>query len=123
MKKVKLATSHGDIVLALDDENAPATVANFLEYVDAHHYDNTIFHRVIGGFMIQGGGFEPGMRQKPTRAVRRSLIVAWARNGCASTSPTDSPAMRTRSARPVGKNRSTPRSRPRWALANKASPG
>jgi len=68
MDKVKLTTSHGDIVLALDSENAPATVANFLQYVRDGHYDNTIFHRVIDGFMIQGGGMEPGMNQKRTRA-------------------------------------------------------
>ena len=68
MTRVKLSTSEGDIVLALDDENAPATVKNFLQYVRDGHYDNTIFHRVIDGFMIQGGGFEPGMKQKPTRA-------------------------------------------------------
>jgi len=67
MTRVKLQTSHGDIVLALDDADAPATVANFLQYVRDGHYDNTVFHRVIDGFMIQGGGFEPGMRQKPTR--------------------------------------------------------
>jgi len=68
MKKVKLHTNHGDIVIALDDENSPATVANFLQYVNDRHYDNTIFHRVIDGFMVQGGGFSPGMQQKPTRA-------------------------------------------------------
>ena len=62
MTRVKLSTSEGDIVLALDDENAPATVKNFLQYVRDRHYDNTIFHRVIDGFMIQGGGFEPGMK-------------------------------------------------------------
>ena len=67
MKKVRLSTSHGDIVLALDDENAPATVANFMQYVADGHYDNTLFHRVIDGFMVQGGGFAPGMQQKPTR--------------------------------------------------------
>ncbi len=65
---VILHTSHGDIMLELDAENAPATVANFLQYVRDGHYDNTIFHRVIDGFMIQGGGMEPGMKQKPTRA-------------------------------------------------------
>jgi peptidyl-prolyl cis-trans isomerase B (cyclophilin B) len=65
---VVLHTNHGDITLELDTENSPATVANFLEYVRAGHYDNTLFHRVIPGFMIQGGGFAPGMRQKPTRA-------------------------------------------------------
>jgi peptidyl-prolyl cis-trans isomerase B (cyclophilin B) len=66
---VILHTSHGDIKLELDAENAPATVANFLQYVRDGHYDNTIFHRVIDGFMIQGGGMEPGMKQKPTRAT------------------------------------------------------
>ena len=68
MSNVILHTNHGDITLALDSENAPATVANFLQYVRDGHYDNTVFHRVIDGFMIQGGGFEPGMKQKPTRA-------------------------------------------------------
>lgn len=65
---VRLKTTHGDIVLELDADKAPKTVANFLEYVQAGFYDNTIFHRVIDGFMIQGGGFEPGMKQKATRA-------------------------------------------------------
>jgi peptidyl-prolyl cis-trans isomerase B (cyclophilin B) len=65
---VVLHTNHGDITLELDTENSPATVANFLAYVRAGHYDNTLFHRVIPGFMIQGGGFAPGMQQKPTRA-------------------------------------------------------
>ena len=65
---VILHTSHGDITLELDAANAPATVANFLQYVRDGHYDNTIFHRVIDGFMIQGGGMEPGMKQKPVRA-------------------------------------------------------
>jgi peptidyl-prolyl cis-trans isomerase B (cyclophilin B) len=63
-----LHTNHGDITLELDAENAPRTVENFLQYVRDGHYDNTIFHRVIDGFMIQGGGMEPGMKQKPTRA-------------------------------------------------------
>lgn len=65
---VKLSTSLGTITLDLDAERAPETVTNFLQYVQDGHYDNTVFHRVIDGFMIQGGGFEPGMRQKPTRA-------------------------------------------------------
>lgn len=65
--QVKLSTSSGDIVLELDEEKAPATVENFLEYVNAGFYNGTVFHRVIDGFMIQGGGFEPGMKQKPTR--------------------------------------------------------
>ena len=63
---VRLNTNFGDIVLELDAEHAPKTVANFLDYVAQGFYDNTIFHRVIDGFMIQGGGFEPGMREKPT---------------------------------------------------------
>ena len=65
---VKLTTNHGDIVIELDAEKAPETVKNFLAYVEAGHYDNTIFHRVINGFMIQGGGMEPGMKQKGTNA-------------------------------------------------------
>jgi len=65
---IKLHTNFGDITLELDSEKAPLTVQNFKEYVTSGHYDNTIFHRVIDGFMIQCGGFEPGMIQKPTRA-------------------------------------------------------
>ena len=64
MTQVKLTTNHGDIVLELNAEKAPLTVANFVEYVKAGHYENTVFHRVIGNFMIQGGGFEPGMKEK-----------------------------------------------------------
>jgi peptidyl-prolyl cis-trans isomerase B (cyclophilin B) len=66
---VKLHTTLGIITLELDQQKAPDTVANFLQYVKDGHYTNTIFHRVIDGFMIQGGGFEPGMKQKPTRAT------------------------------------------------------
>lgn len=66
--KVKLHTNMGDIVIALDAEKAPKTVENFLSYVNEGFYDGTIFHRVINNFMIQGGGFEPGMKQKPTHA-------------------------------------------------------
>lgn len=58
---------HGVITIELDAEKAPKSAENFMAYVKAGHYDNTIFHRVIDGFMIQGGGFEPGMQQKPTR--------------------------------------------------------
>lgn len=65
---VILHTNQGDITLDLDAENSPATVANFLQYVRDGHYNNTLFHRVIPGFMIQGGGFAPGMQQKATRA-------------------------------------------------------
>ena len=64
MTQVKLSTNHGDIVIELNAEKAPITVANFIEYVKAGHYENTIFHRVIGNFMVQGGGFEPGMKEK-----------------------------------------------------------
>jgi peptidyl-prolyl cis-trans isomerase B (cyclophilin B) len=63
---VRLVTNHGDITLELDAEKAPKTVENFLAYVKAGHYDNTIFHRVIENFMIQGGGFTPQMEQKTT---------------------------------------------------------
>ena len=65
---VELHTNHGVIKLELDAEKAPKSVENFLNYVKAGHYDNTVFHRVIPGFMVQGGGFEPGMKQKPTDA-------------------------------------------------------
>ena len=64
---VKLHTNFGVVSIDLDAAKAPETVANFLQYVEDKHFDNTIFHRVIDGFMIQGGGFEPGMRQKATR--------------------------------------------------------
>ncbi|WP_305072613.1 peptidylprolyl isomerase [Propionivibrio sp.] len=65
---IKLHTNFGVIALELDAEKAPETAKNFIDYVEAGHYDNTIFHRVIDGFMIQGGGFEPGMKQKPCKA-------------------------------------------------------
>jgi peptidyl-prolyl cis-trans isomerase B (cyclophilin B) len=68
MPRVTLDTTKGKIVLDLDDAKAPKTVANFLEYVRSGHFDGTIFHRVIPGFMAQGGGFNPDMSQKPTRA-------------------------------------------------------
>lgn len=69
---VKLQTSLGDIMVELYPEKAPATVANFLQYVQDGFYDGTIFHRVINGFMIQGGGLDAQMRQKPTRAPIRN---------------------------------------------------
>ena len=69
---VKLHTNHGNITIELDAEKAPVTVKNFLDYVNSGFYDNTLFHRVIDGFMIQGGGFEHGMKEKPTKATIRN---------------------------------------------------
>ncbi|GAB7561990.1 peptidylprolyl isomerase [Methylobacillus methanolivorans] len=66
---IKLHTNFGEITLELDEEKAPITAANFIEYVKDGFYDNTIFHRVIDGFMIQGGGFTADMQQKPTNAT------------------------------------------------------
>ena len=65
---IKLHTKHGSITIDLDAEHAPQTVENFLAYAQAGHYDNTVFHRVIDGFMVQGGGFTPDMQQKPCLA-------------------------------------------------------
>jgi peptidyl-prolyl cis-trans isomerase B (cyclophilin B) len=65
---IRLHTTMGDIDIELDEKRAPETAKNFRSYVEAGHYTNTVFHRVIDGFMIQGGGFEPGMKQKPTGA-------------------------------------------------------
>jgi peptidyl-prolyl cis-trans isomerase A (cyclophilin A) len=67
-QRVKLATSMGDVVVELDAAKAPKTVANFLQYVRDGHYDGTVFHRVIDGFMIQGGGMKADLSEKPTRA-------------------------------------------------------
>jgi peptidyl-prolyl cis-trans isomerase B (cyclophilin B) len=67
-KTVEMVTSAGTLRIELDDEKAPKSVANFLAYVAKGHYANTVFHRVIKGFMVQGGGFAPGMSQKPTDA-------------------------------------------------------
>ena len=77
---IKLHTNHGVITLNLFEDKAPETVANFKQYVSEGHYDNTVFHRVISNFMIQGGGFEPGMKQKTTRAT----IKNEANNGVAN---------------------------------------
>lgn len=76
-QKVKLATSMGDIVVELDAAKAPKTVDNFVQYVKAGHYDGTVFHRVIDGFMIQGGGMTADLKAKTTRAP----IPLEARNG------------------------------------------
>jgi peptidyl-prolyl cis-trans isomerase B (cyclophilin B) len=67
-QQVELETNLGIVKIELDAARAPESVRNFLEYLDAGHYDGTVFHRVIKGFMIQGGGFDVGMKQKPTRA-------------------------------------------------------
>jgi len=75
--RVKLATSAGDIVLELAPDKAPKTVANFLQYVRDKHYDGTVFHRVIDGFMIQGGGYAADFKERPTRAP----VPLEARNG------------------------------------------
>jgi peptidyl-prolyl cis-trans isomerase B (cyclophilin B) len=68
MSKIELTTNHGRIVIELDHAKAPLSAANFLQYVRSGHYNGTIFHRVIKGFMIQGGGFDAQMNQKPTEA-------------------------------------------------------
>jgi peptidyl-prolyl cis-trans isomerase B (cyclophilin B) len=68
-QQVELETNLGIVKIELDAARAPESVRNFLEYLDAGHYDGTVFHRVIKGFMVQGGGFEPGMKQKPTDAA------------------------------------------------------
>ena len=67
LSKVTLTTNFGDITLELNAEKAPITVANFLQYVESGHYDGVIFHRVIDGFMVQGGGFDANMKQKKTK--------------------------------------------------------
>ena len=75
--RVKFATTQGEFVVELDPAKAPKTVENFLQYVNDKHYEGTVFHRVIDGFMIQGGGFTADMQQKPTRAA----IPLEAKNG------------------------------------------
>jgi len=88
---VKLITSKGEIVLELDKEKAPITTANFLDYVKSGHYDGTIFHRVINGFMIQGGGMDKSLKEKSTKAPitneadnglhNKAYTIAMARTG------------------------------------------
>ena len=77
---IRMQTNHGAIVIELDAQKAPKTVANFIAYAKAGFYDGTIFHRVIDGFMIQGGGFGPGMKQKPTQAPIENEAVNGLRN-------------------------------------------
>ncbi len=79
---VVLTTNHGKITIELDADKAPKTVENFLAYVQSGHYDGTIFHRVINGFMIQGGGFEPGMKQKPTEEPIENEAANGLTNDC-----------------------------------------
>jgi peptidyl-prolyl cis-trans isomerase B (cyclophilin B) len=79
--QVIMETSLGSMTIELDEAKAPVTTANFLSYVDEGFYNNTIFHRVISNFMIQGGGFQPGMKQKPTKAA----IVNESPNGLSNT--------------------------------------
>ena len=80
MKKVTMETSMGTITLGLDDAKAPETVANFVRYANDGHYDGTIFHRVIDGFMIQGGGFTKDMNQKETREPIRNEAMNGLKN-------------------------------------------
>ena len=80
MRKATMETSAGTITLELDDGKAPATVANFVQYAADGHYDGTIFHRVIDGFMIQGGGFTKDMNQKPTREPIRNEAMNGLKN-------------------------------------------
>ena len=80
MKKVTMETTMGTISLELDDDKAPETVANFVGYAKAGHYDGTIFHRVIDGFMLQGGGFTKDMNQKPTGEPIRNAAMNGLRN-------------------------------------------
>jgi peptidyl-prolyl cis-trans isomerase B (cyclophilin B) len=81
MTAVIITTNMGKITAELDAEKAPKSVENFLSYMKAGHYDNTIFHRVIDGFMIQGGGFEPGMKQKPADATVENEAKNGLKNG------------------------------------------
>jgi peptidyl-prolyl cis-trans isomerase B (cyclophilin B) len=81
---ITLHTNHGDIELELDFDKAPLSAANFVEYCKEGHYNGTIFHRVIENFMIQGGGFEPGMKQKKTRATIQNEADNGLSNDCYS---------------------------------------
>ena len=80
-QQIELQTNHGNIRIELDEAKAPASAANFIAYVKAGHYDGTVFHRVIKGFMIQGGGFTAGMKQKAVN----DAIANEASNGLKNT--------------------------------------
>ncbi len=95
--RVRVATSLGEFLIELDDANAPNTVQNFLQYVDEGFYDGTIFHRVIPGFVVQGGGYLPGLEAKPTRApiaseANNGLLNLW---GSVAMARTDDPSSAT----------------------------
>ena len=81
MKKVKMITNYGEVVIELDKENSPVTCENFLSYCNENFYDGTIFHRVIPGFMIQGGGFEPMINDEMTQKTVKGPILNEADNG------------------------------------------
>lgn len=81
---VVLTTNHGKITIELDAEKAPKSVENFISYVKSGHYDGTIFHRVIDGFMIQGGGFDAGMKQKPVNEPIENEAANGLKNVCYS---------------------------------------
>jgi cyclophilin family peptidyl-prolyl cis-trans isomerase len=86
--RVEVKTSEGSFVLELDAKNAPKTVANFLQYAKDGHYNGTIFHRVIDGFMVQGGGFDRNMRQKATRAPIENEAERSSKGGLRNTTGT-----------------------------------
>jgi peptidyl-prolyl cis-trans isomerase B (cyclophilin B) len=79
-KFVQMETSAGSLRIELDDDKAPLSVANFLHYVANGHFDGTVFHRVIKGFMLQGGGFDVGMKQKPTAAAIKNEATNGVKN-------------------------------------------
>lgn len=93
MAKVKLQTTLGPVVIELDEQTTPITTQNFLDYVDAGFYNGTLFHRVIDGFMIQGGGFEPNMKQKETKAPIQNEAKSGLKNkkGTISMARTNAP--------------------------------
>ena len=105
---IKLHTNHGVITLELFADKAPETVANFEQYVKDGHYNGTIFHRVISNFMIQGGGFEPGMKQKPTRAPIKNEANNGLSNKVGTVAMARTMDPHSASAREVGRSRQSP---------------